>query len=173
MRSLVGRGNLDRLFNVKTMILIDEVAEAVFADAVLENRLVVRKHADSNELAVWRDGDQQVGWCSGIAGQRHQIVGFKDVAKQAFGAGNIAAKQRPQRQRRVAFAIDLGGWEIFREPGFVEDRCKSGRHTVAKQDHQKQQLSYEPFARQICGAICSAVPSLHLVPAVPLRRAQG
>ena len=126
MRSLVGRGNLDRLFNVKTMILIDEVAEAVFADAVLENRLVVRKHADSNELAVWRDGDQQVGWCSGIAGQRHQIVGFKDVAKQAFGAGNIAAKQRPQRQRRVAFANDIGGWEYFASPALSRTAAKAG-----------------------------------------------
>ena len=161
----------DRLPGREAGILLDEGEERLRAEALQEDRLVVREHRHVPEGAVRGERDQQVGRRAAEAGDRREVDGFERVGEYLVGA-RLLLQDRPdrepvvlladhQRGREVAFdarAIELAGpgRKGRQEQGEKEERgskehirasshCGSGRER-ARRRHAPQRLGLLPVS---------------------------
>ena len=97
----------DILFQRQALVLLDELKQRRFTEAVEKHGFVLRQHGDVEKTAFRIDGDQQIDGHAGKAGNGRQVHRFKNVADQ-FGRRRVLAEQGPDGQIGFLVAHDDG-----------------------------------------------------------------
>ena len=135
----VGGGDLDVLLERQPFILRRETRQRVLDHAVLENRLVVRNHADADELAFRVDGYEQVRRRPRVAGDGGEIDRFEYIPYEVVRLRDVVFEKRPDRQIGIALADVERLREILGQRRLVEFPGVRRRRSQRHEEEGKQQ----------------------------------